>query len=88
MKSQKLIKDLHVFNPKLFKYHHILNPGKIIDKSSNQSKRESKDKIKKNSVENKLNVTPPQTDKFEKKISNNNNNIANVLSTNKKKKKN
>ena len=88
LKSQKLIKDLHVFNPKLFKYHHILNPGKIIDKSSNQSKRESKDKTKKNSVENKLNITPPKTDKIEKKISNNNsNNIINVLSTNKKKEK-
>ena len=87
LKSQKLIKDLHVFNPKLFKYH-LLNQGKVIDKSSNQSKRESKDKIKKSSVENKVSVTPPKTDKFNKKISNNNsNNIANVLSTNKKKEK-
>ena len=87
LKSQKLIKDLHVFNPKLFKYH-LLNQGKVIDKSSKQSKRESKDKIKKSSVENKVSVTPPKTDKFNKKISNNNsNNIANVLSTNKKKEK-
>ena len=87
LKSQKLIKDLHVFNPKLFKYH-LLNQGKVIDKSSNQSKRESKDKIKKSSVENKVSVTPPKTDKYNKKISNNNsNNIANVLSTNKKKEK-
>ena len=87
LKSQKLIKDLHVFNPKLIKYH-LLNAGKVIDKSSNQSKRESKDKIKKNSVENKLSVTPPKSDKYIKKISNSNinniNNIANVLSTNKK----
>ena len=75
LKSQKLIKDLHVFNPKLIKYH-LLNAGKVIDKSSNQSKRESKDKIKKNSVENKLSVTPPKSEKYIKKISNSNiNNI-------------
>ena len=85
LKSQKLIKDLHVFNPKLIKYH-LLNAGKGIDKSNNQSKRESKDKIKKSSADNKVSVTPPKNNKYSKKISNNNinNNIANVLSTNKK----
>ena len=88
LKSQKLIKDLHVFNPKFIKYH-LLNAGKVMDKSSNQSKRESKDKIKKHIAENKVSVTPPKTDKYTKKIYNNNtNNVANILSSNKKNEKN
>ena len=87
LKSQKLIKDLHVFNPKFIKYH-LLNAGKVMDKSSNQSKRESKDKIKKHIAENKVSVTPPKTDKYTKKIYNNNiNNVANILSSNKKNEK-
>ena len=85
--KNKIIKDFHVFNPKLIKCH-LLNAGKVIDKSNNQSKRESKDKIKKSSVENKSSVTPPKSEKYNKKINNNNtNNIINVLSSNKKKEK-
>ena len=65
--KNKIIKDFHVFNPKLIKCH-LLNAGKVIDKSNNQSKRESKDKIKKSSVENKSSVTPPKSEKYNKKI--------------------
>ena len=95
LKSQKLIKDIHPFNTKFIKYH-ILNVGKLLDKSSNKSKRESKSK--KNSVEKKINITPPKTDKYNNnKINNDNNNIiindtnnknnlniSNVLSSDKK----
>ena len=85
LKSQIFIKDMHGFNARLLKYQ-LLNAGKIIDKSSTQSKRESKDKIRKNSSEKKNRVTPPKTDKCTKKTSNNenNNNIFSAFSTNKK----
>ena len=88
LKSQKLIKDIHPFNTKLLKFH-ILNAGKILDKTSNFSKRESKDKSKKNSVDKKFSGnTPPKTDKDKiNQIINNDknqpNNISNILSNDK-----
>ena len=54
LKSQRLIKDIHAFKTKLIK-NHLYNVKK--EKSSNHSKRESKDKIKKKEInkEEKIN---------------------------------
>ena len=77
LKSQRLIKDIHVFNTKLLK-NHLFNVIKK-DKSNNHSKRESKDKIKKKEKdiikENKENkvykenkIIKEKTDSKEKKL--------------------